>query len=438
MPSFSDDLLVRLINHRVSDRMARREDYLTECFSWLLRHDSDLRAVFLGRRGPVLRGRREPRPIDVATAKIQTQVPLSSGARPDIEISDAHGGLLLVECKVDAPFDASQIERYLLELGARGQGAVVAITPGWGLPRAPVPRDERFLGIVCWEQVAEQVRDLPMAHDERDLIRSWVLRLLREFGLVTQPAEFAVDDEGGRVLAGALDEAVRRVGEDTELMVKAPEAYRLGHGQPRLHHSTLVSGKGEAPRPLLCHSAGLLPRHHVRGGADFATFSLVTYFRPPADLPYGPEPKVGLYLYTYPFLGKAMKRKGAFLAKLFELGGVATIENPKTIEKDAARLHEQWIRRAEGWMVRLGARLADGAFPGARDAQPIRSGSWIWLPLARTADLCPVEAGRSDVQERYETWLRAVLQAFFEAGPQELLDSYLAGAVMLRVRRPVG
>jgi len=41
--NFTDDLLVRLINHRVTDERSRKEDYLTECFAWILENDYEIR-----------------------------------------------------------------------------------------------------------------------------------------------------------------------------------------------------------------------------------------------------------------------------------------------------------------------------------------------------------------------------------------------------------
>ena len=38
--NYTADLLINLINHQVTDEFSRKEDYLTEYFSWLHKNDN--------------------------------------------------------------------------------------------------------------------------------------------------------------------------------------------------------------------------------------------------------------------------------------------------------------------------------------------------------------------------------------------------------------
>ena len=57
--NFTDNLLVRLINHRVTDEHARKEDYLTECFAWILENDYDIRTWFLKKAGALFKDNKD-------------------------------------------------------------------------------------------------------------------------------------------------------------------------------------------------------------------------------------------------------------------------------------------------------------------------------------------------------------------------------------------
>lgn len=118
MAAYTDNLLVRLINHRVSDARSRREDYLTECFAWLLENDPGFQQALLGADGPFgqagLQAGLQSGHLAGGGSRLSvvTQEPLSSRGRPDLRLSRGDS-VLFVECKVDAPYDPKQISGYL-------------------------------------------------------------------------------------------------------------------------------------------------------------------------------------------------------------------------------------------------------------------------------------------------------------------------------------
>ena len=96
----TNDLFIRLINHRVTDTISRKEDFLTEIFCWVLEQDYTLCSSFLQ-----LVGLSQ----DAQTIQsIQTQVQLGSYGRVDVQIK-TNTNTLLIECKVDAPYDSTQM-----------------------------------------------------------------------------------------------------------------------------------------------------------------------------------------------------------------------------------------------------------------------------------------------------------------------------------------
>ena len=120
------DLFLQLINHRITDRLARREDYLTACLGWVLQNDAGLRKRFLAPGGPIYQAEDQAPTIgSISAVTVETQDTLSVGERPDLHIFEPGGFDLLIECKVGAPFDPDQVNRYL----ALGKGPVVCIVP---------------------------------------------------------------------------------------------------------------------------------------------------------------------------------------------------------------------------------------------------------------------------------------------------------------------
>jgi len=228
----TDDLLVRLINHRVSDDTARWEDYLTECFAWLLENDPGLRATLLG-KGGLLVGKCGPCHTYEPNASIKTQVTLPDQCRPDITISGERT-TILIECKVGAPYDSEQIGQYLSHARLRAEAYVVAIVPARSVPfNSGHDGAERFLGIVTWESVSQAIVDAEPTGNVGDDFRGWFLQLLKQYQLVPHagPLHWEKDNgeqdvEGVKKLCGVFDGAVNRIQGDPSQLGHIPRLYR--------------------------------------------------------------------------------------------------------------------------------------------------------------------------------------------------------------------
>ena len=92
------NLFLQLINHRITDRLARTEDYLTACLGWVLQNDTALRKKFLAPGGPIYQAEDQAPTIgSIGSVTINTQDNLSVGERPDLHIFEPGGFDLLIE-----------------------------------------------------------------------------------------------------------------------------------------------------------------------------------------------------------------------------------------------------------------------------------------------------------------------------------------------------
>ena len=175
--NFTDNLLVRLINHRVTDEYARKEDYLTECFAWILENDYDIRTWFLKKAGALFKDNKD-NIVPLKDLKIETQKSLSRNDRPDITIQSKNI-LLIVECKVDAPIDEGQLKRYLDYAKKKKNSNVLALVPADKISSQNNRQlGSNFLGFFSWEKIAEEISSLSSAGEALDLFRKLFLRLL--------------------------------------------------------------------------------------------------------------------------------------------------------------------------------------------------------------------------------------------------------------------
>ncbi len=144
-------LFIRRLNHNLSEGRKRREDYLTEVFSFVLEIDPDARRALLGAGCLLLGGTQAIAGPDLDSIEIRTQASLAPAERPDIEISVGKGFRRLVESKVDESFNADQIARYVKHARPSHRDHVVSLVPSRSLPReTALPAHGPFVGIVTW------------------------------------------------------------------------------------------------------------------------------------------------------------------------------------------------------------------------------------------------------------------------------------------------
>lgn len=439
-PTPQDDLLVRLINHRISDERARREDYATECLAWLLQRDESLLDAVV-RGGGLLfpegdggyRGDLDA--LVISTQDIQAPFDLRS--RPDLVIRGPNF-MLAVEAKVDAAFDRDQVLRYSRRAEKLAQGFVASLVPAASRPdREPV--HEHFLRIAAWEEVVKLLDGLPSADNATQEYRAWMLRLLESYGL--RPVEGPLDwhDAAGRQdvagvrrVCGIFDGVTRRVQADRAVAEVLPSLY-LPDGAPRLHTYLLIAGKGEAPRPVLSHSTILKSVLGSRTDFDFADISLTVEFRTRAGSSASSMPSVWLDLRRQRLLGSALHADfGEFAVALLEQRGIATVaaEGRGHLAQVGEGL---WRRHGEELLKLLDAvatELEGGVIPVDRSVAPQIDHIAARLLLAPTTAMCPSGEDAETVQERYDAWLRACINACGACGVEVPLNTLLAGAVM--------
>lgn len=441
MTEISDDLFVRLINHRVSNDKARWEDYLTECFAWLLRHDPALQARLLHVDGPVFIAEHSARALLAGEeVVVETQVDQGEAGRPDMQISNAAGFRLLVECKAGAPFDRRQVERYARTIEGFARGSVVAIVPRRTKQGVTsVPTHPRFLGILEWETVGEEVSRLHSAGEPIDMIRLAFQRLLREYNLVaieeTFPLPWDLDGEHQDVervkrICQVFDRVALEVAEDRALMSLAPSMYQPGDdGAWRLGPapiSPILSGKGPSPRPVLTHCVQLPSRVHL-----FTTPLLQVHFMRLAAAS-AMEPSVTLDVKT----GLHAERwygedAGGFLREILAAGGGVDGDQVRRLDDRAHTLMQAFQERASAMLERVALELRESSV--VPDGWPRRLDYYsnqISLRLATTADLVGEEVDTRQLADRYRNLLVGTLEAFFASDPTQPFALLVAEACM--------
>jgi hypothetical protein len=441
LPARPDNPFVRLINHRVSDTHSRREDYLTECFAWVVGGDEALQEAFLGPGGLFLGERPDLAPASMTGFSITTQVQATATDRPDIEIR-VGGVHLYIECKVDAGYDPAQIARYLHLVQGEPGGALAAIVRRAARPSDAGSTDPSFLGIFDWEQVYATIEGVEETSPATQPYRGWLLGLLAEWGL--RPAAPSLSD--GARLAEIFDTARREVEVDLRRKDRAqevPALYRSNEGSPRLVPYKAYSGKGAPPRPVYQFSVCLVPRFARRLEYPFGAFVLTVSFLPRAELREH-EPGISLEVQLAPILDREPRTRkvqglegGELAAQILERAGVATVseEGRRALAARAGARRDDFKVRVEGVFADVVARLRRGPIP-AGDPRPVTSGGWVRVSLAPLEALVPPDASPEEIQERYGAWLRAVVSALCAARFDEPLVRFVADAVLLTGRDP--
>lgn len=439
VPEPPDDLLVRLINHRVSDDHARREDYATECLAWLLRHDHELLAELV-RPGGLLFSGGSGYTGDLAALEVATQhtgQPFDQRSRPDLVIHKTDF-MLVVEAKVDAAFSAEQVARYSRRAAKLPNAWVAALVPSTSAPAAP-PSHERFLAVLTWERVIELLDTLverargPVQH------RQWMLRLLDSYGL--RPAAGPLDWHGEdgtqrpavRTMCRLFDAVAAELAADPAL-AEALSPTHLPAGEPVVATKTLIAGKGAAPRPVLSHSVLIKSVYGTRPDFQFGDLMFTVEFRRRAGAASASQPSVWLEFRTHWYLGgEYIRRLEDFIAQVLVTRGVVDLApgGREAIEQGAVALWQRFLGGVDGVLRAAGSDLVDGdSVPLAPDEVPRDTGEAIKLRLAPTTVLCRSGEDAAVVRQRYHSWLAAGIHALARAQPEGPLHRLIGEATL--------
>ena len=259
--NLSNDLFIRLINHRVTDTISRKEDFLTEIFCWILEQDHTLCTSFLQLVGVSQH--------DQSIPSVQTQVSLGQYGRVDAQIKTSTN-TLLVECKVDAPYDPTQVQRYL-DYANSVNGKVLAIIPAIQSMDIKIPNHPQFLNLLTWEDIytwlngsMTDIDPLLQPHIES------LLALFKHYRL--DPVDRSVaswedqSQEVNRKYIRSIGAAINTIAPKLNTLLKnhpTPPAWYIGEGTdvvPWNGLGFLYSGKGPSPRPILSHNLQLISK----------------------------------------------------------------------------------------------------------------------------------------------------------------------------------
>jgi len=423
MPSFTDDLFVRLINHRVSNERARREDYLTECFTWMLANDTGFRAAVFAADGPLYDGgHNEHVPGNTESLSIKTQEDHGKACgRPDITIKGSNGFLVLIESKVDAPFGAKQVRKYAKWAHANG-GHVFALIPSRKIAGTSPVEQAGFIAIRAWEDIAATVKGLPEAEPALQSMRLAFHKLLIELDVAPLPHKrFSWVNPDGihkqeqlKEICKVLRSTADTVAHDQALVEKCPPFYSGNDGVlPLVAGKPLISQQGKAPRPIMAQTVSLLSKT-----THLCNFHVNVYFRNYAGTKTQSGPSVTATIGVAQVVpdGKWVKNPAEFLSKVIAAGGGATVEI-HDVEARAPKLLADFRRRSEEVLKRVGRRLK--AEPGFEQAllRTDHNEYIAGISLMPTDTMVGEEVDTQALQEKFRDVLTKLIIAFFEEDP---------------------
>ena len=415
--NFTDDLLVRLINHRVTDERSRKEDYLTECFAWILENDYDIRTWFLKKAGALFKDNKDNIvPLKDLKYKIETQKSLSSNDRPDITIK-SDDFLLIVECKVDAPIDEEQLKRYLDYAKKKKNSNVLALVPANKISSQNNRQlGSNFLGFFSWEKIAKEISSLSSAGEALDLFRKLFLRLLDSYGLIPISGQLNWMKKDGKQniekvgkICNGLNRIISQVQENKEIANSAPRLYR-NNRLLKLTSGIQRSGKGPSPRPVLRHHADLCSNFH-----PFLHFKINTYFQHPSHLQYSTEPFMGIEVWTLEW--------NRFIG---EVKGVETIikkigKGQQSFPTDM--IHSNLLQKVKEVMYEFLDHMKDAGISMKTNLK-VQSKAVFFhhLLLTPTQSLFQINIESEKAFREYEKWLCQVIKSWFKAKPERILN----------------
>jgi len=436
----SSDLFKRLINHRVSDERARREDYLTEVLAWMLENDLKLRALILAADGPLYGGAdagHAPQPGEDLQITTQDTESVDYG-RPDLCLrkTDDPDWCLIVESKVDAPFDPAQITTYAQGMNKHRNSRLVALIPrAQAVLHSAELQLEGFLGVRAWEDIAQVIGQTRDEADETTAsLRGAFITLLDSLGLVDRPpinvawqAQATVEEKQQVLeLCTCLDRVTAELaGQPQDLGARlnpwyGPQAGRLQLGHYGGQHP-VRSNAGPTPRPALYYRTALRSRADGIGDLWFDVA-----FRPYSGDTGAPAVSVALWAGTK-VDGQWIQDPAMALRQLVRfVGGPA--EHIADLEQRAPALLARFRERLAQVLGNMRDRLATSAiFPGLSSTVECDAGG-CRLRLCDTEAFLGPEVHTGRAQERYRQGLTAVLQAFFDSSPEVPMAMLLAEA----------
>jgi hypothetical protein len=422
----TDDLFIRLINHRISNILSRKEDYLSEVFAWMLINDLALKEALLHANGIIWQGYSIPT-TKIDASEINTQVTIGAFGRVDLMLGNAETGILIIENKLDSPYDQEQINRYL-DWAHQKKAAVLAIIPQQQLNRMKsTSNNKQFVGIRTWEKIGSFIEDLPPADETRQALRSAFLTLLNGVGIVWKmPEQMQWQQQTTKIqvnevknLCRMLDYISSNITNDTIIQNGIPQMYRTSDGVQSFTNKIFYAGKGPAPRPILNQHILLHSRLDGMGNITFSV-NFRTYEGTNASV----TPGVYLTIFIKPWLEKKNWHNG--IISMLEQQGVTICDD---INDRIPFLLDNFRDRTKMVLERTKERFLS-KYPEWQSNILIYCGNTaINLRIMTTEELLGNPIDTATLEDRYGNLLRDVLLAYFDSNPEQPFARLVADAV---------
>ncbi len=385
----SNDLFIRLINHRVTDTVSRKEDFLTEIFCWILGQDHTLCSSFLQ-----LVGLSQD---NQTILSIQTQVSLGQYGRVDAQIKTSTN-TLLVECKVDAPYDPTQIQRYL-DYAKSVNAKVLAIIPAIQSMDTQTPDHPDCIGIWTWETIytwlSESMEKIdpilqPHINSLLALMRHYRLEPINRSVATWEDQSLEVNRKYIRAIGAHINTFVPTLNTILEEHANPPKWYQGSDTEVRPWNGSgfLYSGKGPAPRPRIGHNLEVISKFgYPWGRLDFCLTFLSIRRAPRMHLQF--------------WIGDANNT-----LQLLSLMGVDTNET------DGVQEHNRYQRYMYECMTHIAKHMSQH-FPMFTDIRAYSAQGFVGVVICDTNDVLaePNETHllKSIAMDVYETGFKAFL-----------------------------
>lgn len=350
------DLLIKLLHHRVTDKKTRNEDFLSEVFAFILQNSnlffSELINVF----------------FDITYLKyddtiITTQKNLAKDARVDIFLkSSSSASVLVIENKITAPLHLNQLNKYLQYIKNNDQYYLLLVNSK--LNNFEMPNlDPAHFKCVYWEDIYNLVIRLI----EKELLQCsstefFLVKSLKELLNALDLSNYVSETTWLHYDYNTVKQDIEQINTICKVLRQtlSPSIVNsLGEFIPynynkKISQWTKLSGKGDAPRPILSHNFSIMPK----GSTWPFDIRLTTFFLKPLLVKTKPHDAPAICLH-YVFFQTRIEKEGIEHYKqiLKELGikfnrGLWKNKIQRIYVWTAQKIHESFEKLSEDDKIR--------------------------------------------------------------------------------------
>jgi len=245
------DIFTRLLNHRVSDELARSEDFLTEVFTYLLQNSQNFFEEVINKKLAI-------KDLSYSNAKINAQQPLQ-GSRPDITL-EQNDVLCLIENKILSSLGPNQLQKYQEHAESTCKKySMILIKSRQNYIEIPeaIKKLTNFKDL-SWE---EDIYLLTKSLLDRNDLPQLEYFLLKSFTNLLEDLDLGCISDSEILNSDDTAKICKALNQTLSQDIKKS----LLEGLPNLKIEVDVekSGKGKAPRPILFHSFSIYPENDI-------------------------------------------------------------------------------------------------------------------------------------------------------------------------------